>query len=144
MKAIIITIAFILTATFTFGQEISVPVNAQEVFDKDYNTNNEAKNIVWTKSNSNYVVYFEYNGKKRSVLFDEAGNYKENRIFIPYGKLNEKTANYIETNYSKNSIVQCYEVNSNTAPFRNEVEIDVNGEMIPLFFRPNGDFHYKK
>jgi hypothetical protein len=144
MKTIIITIALILVLTESFSQAVTVPNIALSTFEKDYNTNNEATDIIWTASENNYVVYFEYNGKKRSVLFDESGNYKENRIYIPFNKLHEVTAEYILKNYGTNTIIQCYEVNSNTAPFRNEVEIEIKGDITTLCFRPNGEFHYQK
>lgn len=144
MKNIITTIILILSLNVSFGQGISAPKNAQETFEKDFNANNEATDINWLTEENNFVVYFEYNQKKRSVLFDQEGNYKENRIFIPIEKLNTLVSAYIEKNYDSNSIIQCYEVFSNTAPERNEVEIEINGEITTLFFRPNGEFHSKK
>lgn len=142
MKTLILTLTLIFTLTAAVSQNI--PEIAQNTFDKEFNTNNEATDIVWTKSGDNFVVYFEYNGKKRSVLFDADGHYKENRTFISFKRLNENAAAYLTANYSKKSIVQCYEVMSNTAPERNEIEIEINGELSTLYFRPNGEFHYKK
>jgi hypothetical protein len=130
--------------TNIIGQKTEIPANALATFEKEYNANNDATDIVWSKANLGIKVYYEYNSKKRVILFDEAGNFKENRIYISENRLNAAASDYIKLNYSKHTIVQCYEVLSNTAPERNEVEIEIDGNMSTLYFRPNGEFHYQK
>lgn len=144
MKIIITTISLILSMTAIFSQKIDVPNNALSTFEDVYNDNKTASGIVWIENAANFQVFYEYNGKKRNLLFDKNGIFKESRVYIDPIKLNEKSTIYITDNYSINAIIQCYAVTSNTAPERNEVEITENGTISTLCFRPNGDFHYKK
>jgi hypothetical protein len=144
MKNILFSIILLLLSNINFSQEVDVPQISLDYFQKEFNTHNESQNIQWSKNEIGFEVYFEYNDKKRTALFDELGSFKEYRIFVNQERLNSKVKDYLNENFSGSAIIQCYEVTSNSAPERNEVEIEINGNITTLFFRPNGDFHYQK
>ncbi len=141
-KIIYIFCVSLLTGSLSFAQNINVPKNAIDIVNARFHgADPETSNATWSKIGSKYQLNYTYSDKKRTLIFNDKGDFLQSWIEIPNERLKSEVTKYLKVNYPKATILQAYELTSNTAPERNIVDIVSDGEKIRLRFRPNGTFY---
>ncbi len=143
MKNIIFIISLLFSMTLAFAQEINVPVVINKTFETQINAFKDCENIVWSKNENNYVATYDKKSIRNITSFSMEGRIVENLEKTDLETLSENVLNYIDENYPKAKVMQCFSQSSETAPNRSVVEIKLKGISYQLFFRPDGTFHYE-
>lgn len=144
MKNIIFTISMLFTVSVALAQEVNVPSEASKTFESFINSNKDCENILWTQKGNNYIASYQKGKINHTTTFNSEGNFIENLEEVSPKTLSENVLNYIDENFSKAKIGQCFSQTSDTAPSRSVVEIKQKGVSYKLFFRPDGTFHYQE
>jgi len=141
-KIIYILCVSLFVGSLSYAQEIDVPKIALDLVNTNYHgTDSETIDSKWSKVGNKIHLNYTYSDKKRTVIFNEKGNFLQSWIEIPTERLRAEVAKYLSLHYPKATIVQAYELSSNTAPERNIVDIENEGNKLRLRFRPNGAFY---
>lgn len=75
----------VLFSTSLFAQKSTLPKNILETFEKKFIESDE---VVWeVKSNGDYKIKFQFEGKKTVVEIDEDGTWEKTSTHIPFEEL---------------------------------------------------------
>jgi tRNA A37 threonylcarbamoyladenosine modification protein TsaB len=108
MKNIIFTISLLLTVSIALAQEVNVPSEAAKTFESFINSNKDCENVVWTQKDNNFVAFYQKGKVNHTTTFNSEGNFIENFEEVSVNTLSENVLNYIDENFSKSKIVQCF------------------------------------
>ena len=120
----------------------SIPEAATADFDTRFNHHTEAVNIVWDATTDGYTVTYEFNDRQVYVFYNDKGTFRESRVSMQYDELEQGVQQYISDHYADATFSAAFRLNTQTAPERSVVELNNNGQLITLYFRPDGTFHY--
>jgi hypothetical protein len=138
MKKIILLGTSLMVLSIT-AQKNEVPTQVKNEFAKTYNLPSETSTS-WVTNENSYTVTFTSQGFKNEITYNKDGQRIESLSEMSKARLNEKQIAYINANYKKAKILHTYLLQSEVAPERYVIDLEMDGITTRLFFRPDGEF----
>jgi hypothetical protein len=141
MRIITLIIAIVI-GNVMWSQQ--VPETAKQHFKEQYNHSETASNVTWNALDNGFEVTYSSNNREGHVFYDDKGYFKESRVSMQFKELEQSVKDYVASHFGTKDVTYCYRLNTQTAPERSVVQLEINGQQLRLFFRPDGTFHYQE